>query len=311
MGDGESCQRFVARANRSQFAHYRFLSQPQGLPSGEQFHINHSPLVDEVFIVGDGFNLSSAAHPVTAFLRAGKAVHLVAEVPDGSLYRHSLGSIAGIPVLSISAGRLTKLGGWAKRVFDLLGASLLLALSLPVFVIIAVLIKVTSFGPILFKQRRLGRRGSQFSVFKFRTMRCGAEDELLRCPDMYKQYVANNYKLPPGEDPRVTRIGRFLRATSLDELPQLINVIKGEMSLVGPRPVVPAEISEYGAYAGLFLSVKPGMTGRWQISGRSGIREYKRRVELDLEYVRDQSLLTDCRILLRTVPTVLWRKGAH
>jgi lipopolysaccharide/colanic/teichoic acid biosynthesis glycosyltransferase len=142
-------------------------------------------------------------------------------------------------------------------------------------------------------------------------MRCDAERELAKSPSLYQTYLANNYKLPAGEDPRLTAVGGFLRTISLDELPQLINVIKGEMSLVGPRPILPAEIGEYGEFASLFLSVKPGMTGRWQVSGRSEIQEYQQRVELDLGYIRDQSLRTDVGILLRTIPTVLRRKGAY
>jgi lipopolysaccharide/colanic/teichoic acid biosynthesis glycosyltransferase len=128
---------------------------------------------------------------------------------------------------------------------------------------------------------------------------------------VYQKYVENNYKLPPGEDSRITPVGRFLRATSLDELPQLINVLRGDMSLVGPRPIVPPEIDKYGDYGVLFTSVKPGLTGNWQVSGRSEISDYSRRAALDIEYVRDQSLRTDIDILLKTIPAVLSRKGAH
>ncbi len=123
--------------------------------------------------------------------------------------------------------------------------------------------------------------------------------------------MQNNFKLPQGEDPRLTPLGKFLRATSLDELPQLYNVLIGEMSLVGPRPIVPHEASRYGDATMLFMSAKPGMTGHWQVSGRSEVVEYGKRVELDLEYIRDQSLGKDIEILLRTVPAVLRRKGAN
>jgi lipopolysaccharide/colanic/teichoic acid biosynthesis glycosyltransferase len=164
---------------------------------------------------------------------------------------------------------------------------------------------------VLFRQKRLGFEGRPFTLLKLRTMRVDAEQMLRDTPALYEKYLQNNFKLPNGEDPRLTPIGKFLRATSLDELPQLLNVLIGEMSLVGPRPIVPNEAVEYGDSAMLFMSAKPGMTGHWQVSGRSEIAEYRQRVELDLEYIRDQSLGKDLEILLRTVPAVLRRKGAN
>ncbi|HTU54498.1 MAG TPA: sugar transferase, partial [Acetobacteraceae bacterium] len=165
--------------------------------------------------------------------------------------------------------------------------------------------------PVLFSQPRIGRDGIRFRMYKFRSMRTDAEQLLARNPELYAKYVANNFKIPKGEDFRVTRLGRFLRATSLDELPQLWNVLKGEMSLVGPRPVVPDEIQRYGEFAPLLLSVKPGVTGHWQTSGRSRITEYSRRVVLDMEYIRDQSFRTDVEILIRTVGKVARREGSY
>ena len=137
----------------------------------------------------------------------------------------------------------------------------------------------------------------------------GADRMLLASEEMYRRYVACNYKLPDTEDPRLTRLGRVLRRTSLDELPQLWNVLRGEMSLVGPRPVVPDEVREYGEYARLLLRVKPGLTGAWQVSGRSAVG-YPERARLDLAYVAGRSLADDLRILARTIPAVLGRRGA-
>jgi lipopolysaccharide/colanic/teichoic acid biosynthesis glycosyltransferase len=142
-------------------------------------------------------------------------------------------------------------------------------------------------------------------------MRSDAEEALKSDPELHRKYVENNYKLPKAEDPRVTVVGRVLRDLSLDELPQLINVLKGEMSIVGPRPVVPDEIGKYGEYASLLLSVQPGLTGQWQVNGRSNIADYARRVQMDMEYIRDQSVGKDLQILFRTVPAVLSREGAH
>ena len=177
--------------------------------------------------------------------------------------------------------------------------------------IVALAVKLSSPGPVLFRQERLGKGGQRFRIYKFRTMYQDAEKILRSDLAVYQKYIENNYKLPPGQDCRITPIGRFLRTTSLDELPQLFNVLKGEMSLVGPRPIVPPEIEKYGDYGALFMSVRPGLTGNWQVSGRSEVSDYARRTALDIEYIRDQSLRTDIDILLKTIPAVLSRKGAH
>ena len=140
---------------------------------------------------------------------------------------------------------------------------------------IAVVVKLTSPGPVLFRQKRLGLNGEPFTLYKFRTMRADAEQILKDSPSLYDKYLENNFKLPKGEDPRLAPLGRFLRATSLDEMPQLFNVFIGEMSLVGPRPIVPHEAVQYGDSAMLFMSAKPGMTGHWQVNGRSEIAEYQ------------------------------------
>jgi exopolysaccharide production protein ExoY len=187
----------------------------------------------------------------------------------------------------------------------------MLALAAPLMTVLAVLVKISSSGPVLFRQERLGKNGRRIYIYKFRTMRSDAESILQKNKKLYREYVKNNYKLPKGKDPRITPLGQILRQTSLDELPQLINVLKGEMSLVGPRPVVPGEIEQYGDCASLLLSVHPGLTGQWQVSGRSDIADYAQRVKLDMEYLRDQSAATDLRILLRTLPAVLLRQGAH
>jgi lipopolysaccharide/colanic/teichoic acid biosynthesis glycosyltransferase len=141
-------------------------------------------------------------------------------------------------------------------------------------------------------------------------MRPDAEAVLKRDPEIYAKYLANGYKLPEGEDPRITRIGRILRSTSLDEIPQLLNVVRGDMSLVGPRPIVPAELKEYGERSDDFLAALPGITGKWQVSGRSNLG-YPERADVELDYVYGWSFLEDLRILFRTVPVVLTRAGAH
>lgn len=198
-----------------------------------------------------------------------------------------------------------------KRIIDIVGASIGLILTSPFFVIIGIFYLFgSSKGPILFKQIRVGKHGKRFYIYKFRSMVVNAEEKLKADKELYKKYLRNNYKLEPHEDPRITNIGRFLRKTSLDEIPQLINVLKGEMSLVGPRPVVVEELREYGEKVDIFLSVKPGLTGYWAVSGRSSVN-YPERVNLELFYVYNQSLLFDLQIIIKTVIIVLLRKGAY
>lgn len=198
-----------------------------------------------------------------------------------------------------------------KRIIDIVGASIGLILTSPFFVIIGIFYLFgSSKGPILFKQIRVGKHGKRFYIYKFRSMLVKAEEKLKADKELYEKYLRNNYKLEPHEDPRITNLGRILRATSLDEIPQLINVLKGEMSLVGPRPVVEDELVEYGEKVSEFLSVKPGITGYWQVSGRSDVG-YPERVGIELYYVYNQNLFLDIKILLKTVITVLMRKGAY
>jgi lipopolysaccharide/colanic/teichoic acid biosynthesis glycosyltransferase len=198
-----------------------------------------------------------------------------------------------------------------KRVLDIVGSVILLIVLSPLLALIAIAVKLTSPGAAIFVQERLGKRGKTFRILKFRTMRQDAEQLLRTKEELYRQYQENNFKLPEGQDYRITKIGRLLRASSLDELPQLVNVLRGEMSLVGPRPIVPAEIDKYGEYGSLLLSLKPGMTGNWQVNGRSRITQYSDRVKLDMEYVRDQSTGADLRILIRTVGAVARMDGAY
>jgi exopolysaccharide production protein ExoY len=205
----------------------------------------------------------------------------------------------------------SKIYALTKRTMDIFGAIVGIILTSPLFLIISIFYLFgDSKGPIFFKQVRIGKNGKRFHIYKFRSMVVNAEEKLKADKELYQKYLKNNYKLEPHEDPRITNLGHFLRKTSLDEIPQLINVLKGEMSLVGPRPVVEEELKEYGMKVTKFLSVKPGITGYWQVSGRSEIG-YPERVNIELFYINNQSLFLDIVILVKTVFMVLLRKGAY
>ncbi|MEH6867183.1 multidrug MFS transporter [Priestia megaterium] len=200
---------------------------------------------------------------------------------------------------------------FTKRVIDILGAFIGLMLTLPIFVLISVLYLFgENKGPVFFGQSRIGRDGNVFKMYKFRSMIVNAEMVLKNDKELYKKYLENSYKLEPEEDPRITKIGSFLRKTSLDELPQLINVLKGDMSLVGPRPVIQEELKEYNNRLEEFLNVKPGVTGYWQICGRSDVG-YPERADLEFYYIEHRGAKLDFTIIIKTVVLVLNRKGAY
>jgi lipopolysaccharide/colanic/teichoic acid biosynthesis glycosyltransferase len=208
------------------------------------------------------------------------------------------------PLVQLSTFRLATWRLTVKRAVDLVGASLGIFVLSPLFLLIAAGIKLESRGPVLFQHWRVGRQGRGFHCLKFRTMRSDAEEILERDDELRRLYRENHYKLPEQLDPRITVFGRLLRRTSLDELPQLFNVLYGEMSLVGPRPVVEEELEHYSGSERLLLSVRPGMTGAWAVNGRHHVG-YPLRAELELRYVRGWSLRTDLRILAGTVGAVM------
>lgn len=202
-------------------------------------------------------------------------------------------------------------GGGAKRVFDVCAASAMLLFALPAMFFIAVVLFSTDRGPILFGHERVGRNGQRFRCLKFRSMVVDSQEALRRhleaSPQARAEWEATQ-KLR--DDPRITPIGRFLRATSLDELPQLINVIRGDMSLVGPRPIVEDEVPRYADQIEHYAAVRPGITGLWQVSGRSDV-DYAQRVQLDSRYVREWSFAGDIVILIKTVKVVALRTGSR
>lgn len=199
-----------------------------------------------------------------------------------------------------------------KRTFDIVFSSLVLIIASPMLLLIAVAIRFFSKGKVVYAHERIGRGGKSFRCLKFRTMYADADQRLIDIlannPEMRKEWE-QNHKLK--NDPRVTPIGKFLRKTSLDEFPQFFNVLRGDLSVVGPRPVVRSEIQKHiGAKASTILSVRPGITGLWQVSGRSDT-SYTTRIQLDEKYIQEQSFLLDLKLICKTVPCMLWSKGAY
>lgn len=215
--------------------------------------------------------------------------------------------VAGLPLIHVEHPEFAGRKLFAKRMFDWVGASALLLLLSPVFLVIALLVRSDSPGPIFFKQRRVGLHGREFSMLKFRSMVVNAE---ARLDEVLPHSEGNGVLFKLKADPRVTKFGAKMRRYSLDELPQLINVLRGDMSLVGPRPPLPREVEAYKEWVGRRLLVKPGITGLWQVSGRSDL-SWDDSVRLDLYYVENWSMVGDLLLLARTVRTVFKPEGAY
>jgi exopolysaccharide production protein ExoY len=213
--------------------------------------------------------------------------------------------------LSPGVGRTGFIDISASRVLDIVGSATALLFFAPLLILVALAIAILDPGPIFFAHSRIGRGNRMFPCLKFRSMVVDSAARLERAlasdPALRAQWNLD-HKLK--DDPRITRIGRFLRKSSLDELPQLLNVLRGDMSLVGPRPIVPAEVRHYGRYFREYCEVKPGITGLWQISGRSDT-SYRRRVALDVTYVRTRSLVLNIAIIFKTIPAIILAKGSY
>ncbi|KRL05750.1 sugar transferase [Liquorilactobacillus oeni] len=200
---------------------------------------------------------------------------------------------------------------FSKRVLDIIISTLALLIMLPLFLVMFIVYRFgENKGPLFYKQERVGKNGKKFYIYKFRSMIVDADKKLKSDKKLYKMYVQNSYKLPAELDPRITALGRFLRKSSVDELPQFINIFKGEMTLIGPRPIIMEELSEYGNQVKKFLSVTPGAMGYWQASGRSNI-EYPERCKYELYYVDHASFFFDIKILFKNIVTIFKGDGAY
>jgi exopolysaccharide biosynthesis polyprenyl glycosylphosphotransferase len=265
-------------------------------------------VVDEIIFVGSEPRDLAGLDEVLAICKEhGIHTRVAANFFPAKISKVSMEFLENIPVLTFSARPDHAAALFAKRVMDVVGSTVLLALLAPFFLIVGLLVKLTSQGPVIYKQIRCGLYGRRFVLYKFRSMKDGAEDVLWEIKHL-NEMDGPVFKMR--NDPRVTPLGRFLRKSSVDEWPQFWNVLKGDMSLVGPRAPLPDEVKEYTRWQRRRLSVKPGITCLWQVSGRNEI-DFHEWMKLDLHYIDNWSLLLDLKILLRTFPVVLLGKGAR
>jgi exopolysaccharide biosynthesis polyprenyl glycosylphosphotransferase len=265
----------------------------------------HSQVVDEVAICLPVSEWSRIDDIARLCEEEGKIVRIPMYVLEHTLSTGRVEEFDGTPVYSLVNGPDRMVGLIAKRTLDFVGGLLAFVVAIPIGAVIALAIRRNSPGPILFRQTRVGLHGRLFEVVKFRTMVDGAEEQL---DELLEHNEIKGHAFKVTNDPRVTRVGRWLRRTSLDELPQVWNVLRGEMSLVGPRPPLPSEVASYDVWHRRRLSMKPGMTGLWQIRARNE-QDFDRWVETDLEYIDTWTFWLDLKIMLRTIPAVLGREG--
>lgn len=282
---------------------------PRELNETQLEELLHEKSIDAVIASMEGTDTARLRPLLAVIERRGVELVVRTGVPLGSAWQTTVDDFGGEPVLHVRPQAAAPSALAVKQGMDYLLASVLLLGSLPLLGLIAVAIKLTSRGPVLFLQERGGRNGRAFAMLKFRTMRVGAEEERA---GLAAQNELNGPVFKMTDDPRVTGLGKFLRRHSLDELPQLWNVLRGEMSLVGPRPLPVAEVQAIAEGADRRrLSVKPGLTGLWQISGRSDLADFADWVRLDLAYIDQWSLWLDAKILLATVPVALLGRGSR
>lgn len=269
---------------------------------------DHDP--DEIVVDIEGLDEESLRKVLRCVEACGRPVRVLSSLLIFQL-QASVRNLDGVVLFELNQGLARPLSGIVKSAVDLIGAAIILLLCLPVFVILAILIKLESRGPVFYGHRRLAPAGRTFQCLKFRTMHRDADKRLkewIESGDERAKEFQADFKLK--NDPRVTRVGKILRKLSLDELPQLINVLRGEMSLVGPRPIVAEEVSKYGGDFQYLLTIKSGMTGLWQVSGRNDT-DYSERIALDTYYARNWSCWLDLVILLKTAWVVVKRSGAY
>ncbi len=244
---------------------------------------------------------------IQSFLAMGVICHNCVERFSINTPCSSVGKFVGFPVMTYSANVIDYRRMMIKRLMDIVGGCIGLLFTMILTPFVALAIKLDSRGPVFFSQIRIGKNGRRFKMYKFRSMYIDAEE---RKKELMQQNEVNGLMFKMDKDPRITRVGNFIRKTSIDELPQFWNVVRGDMSLVGTRPPTEDEFEQYNIYYRRRLSITPGLTGMWQVSGRSDIKDFEDVVKLDLKYIDEWSLIQDVKILLQTVVVVLFRRGS-
>jgi exopolysaccharide biosynthesis polyprenyl glycosylphosphotransferase len=282
---------------------YKILGTLEDLP-----RVMQELVIDEVIFVVPRSWMNRIEQSILYCESVGVRASLTADLFNMNFAKAQATDFDGIPVLSFETTPADEWRLAVKRIGDVFVALGVLFFLAPVFPLIAMLIKGTSPGPIFFKQVRCGVNGRRFTLYKLRSMVIDAEERLEKLKHL-NEMDGPVFKLT--NDPRFTPIGKWLRKTSIDELPQLYNVLKGEMSLVGPRPPIPQEVARYAPWQIRRLSMRPGITGFWQVNGRNEIKDFDEWVKLDLRYIDEWSLSLDTKILLKTIPVALFGKGAR
>ncbi|MBB5871833.1 exopolysaccharide biosynthesis polyprenyl glycosylphosphotransferase [Allocatelliglobosispora scoriae] len=325
VGDAAHVLELVYTLRREPYTGYRVVGAciPDALMAPQAQHLGDVPVVGSFRTIveaatasrADTIAVTASGELTASRLRRlgwqleGSGIDLVVApaLTDVAGPRIHTRPVAGLPLIHVEAPDIRGAGKIVKGLMDRITAFFLLLMTTPLILLVAVLIKIDSRGPVIFRQRRVGQDGEEFDVFKFRTMVINADEMMAQ---LAEQNETNGLLFKMRHDPRVTRIGRVLRRYSIDELPQFINVLRGDMSLVGPRPPLPREVAQYDGDVARRLLVKPGITGLWQVSGRSDL-SWEDGIRLDLYYVENWSLASDLTIMWKTIGAVVRSRGAY
>ncbi len=307
LGTGEIAQMLAGKMNGDPGLGYRVVGLLDDVSPASVGAAIQREKVDEVIIANPEIAAEQTLDIITECERYGVGFKLVPGILELIASRVDADELAGVPLLAVSEIKLKGFNALVKRTMDVILSALGLVVLSPLLLLAALLVKLTSPGPVFYTQERVGLDGKTFPVFKFRSMVDGADqmiEQIAGCSE------AKGHLFKMKADPRVTPLGRFMRRSSIDELPQLLNVLLGHMSLVGPRPPLPREVVKYDSWQMKRLRVRPGITGPWQVSGRSHL-PFDDMVRLDIYYIENWSLWLDLKILLRTIPVVLTAHGAY